>query len=358
MIARGPFMACIAAVAAPTADDGALELAVDGLDPAELVSALRLRLPRMRLTPGGGRGAPLRPGDVRVHVVRSGDALELTATLADGRVVRRTLAVEGAAPERTVAAVIAHWLAALAVRQPTPVPVVAASQPAIGTQPVAPAPSVVREAGPSTQPVSPAPSVVRGSAGPSAPPKTSDDRRPARATPEPPRLELGPVAATLPMFGVGRPSPARSLGVAVAVGLELRARRGALAGAEVRVLDARAGDYHLTRLRGALLGGYGVTRGRFIVRAQVGFTVESWWSDGRGASLFGGLARVTPGLRARLGPRSCLHAGLRLELGVSATAAGAAVRLVDDARPVFRLGGVELGAGLELGLQWDIAGRR
>jgi hypothetical protein len=172
-----------------------------------------------------------------------------------------------------------------------------------------------------------------------------------------PGLELGPVVGAVPMFGVGRPSSlAGSLGVGVAAGLELRLPRGAVFGAEARVLDARVGEYQLTRLRGAALGGYALVRGRFTLRALAGVTVEPWWTGGPNPTLFGGVVRATPGLRARLGPRLHVHVGVRLEVAVSGTTGGSAVGIVDGATALFRVGGVELGGGLEVGLAWDLRG--
>lgn len=354
--ASTPSVALADAAPEATADIATLTVEVEGIDRAALISALNLRLSGLRVA--GDGDAAMRPGDVHLRLVRAGDgSLAMTASLANGGVLRRELAAGDAASVRTVATSIAHWLAAIATGRVAPQagPAVAQGAPLVSESATLEPPMARPHECPPASMARPreCPPVQRPF---DAPPSPRSDALP----PVPrPTLALGPVAGFVPTFGVGRPSAlAGSLGVAVAAGLELRLPRGALFGAELRVMDTRAGDHRLTRLRGALLGGHALVRARFTLRTLAAVTVEPWWAGDAGATLFGGALRVTPGLRARVGPRLHMHAGLRLELAVSGTAGAAAVRLVDGTRPVFRVGGVELGTGVELGLAWDVRRRR
>ena len=82
----------------------------------------------------------------------------------------------------------------------------------------------------------------------------------------------------------------------------------------------------------------------------------------RGLQL-GGHVRVVPSWRLPLGPDLALRVGPRFELSGSALAqAGAVARLVvfEDQTPsvLARVGGLELGVGLEVGLAWSLPGPR
>lgn len=314
-----------------------LVVAVAGLDRARLVAALQLRLPELRVRAAEGDGPP-RPGELHLRIDLAADALVLRAALADGRVFERQLTNDVAEPERSAATSITHWLAAIDAGEATPT---SAAPPIEAPPPI------------TTPPIEATPPIT-------APTRTRD-RLPAITDPRPtspptrPMLTLGPVVGAVALAGVGRPAALSGLlGVAAAAGLELRLPRGPLFTAELRVVDTRAAAYRLTRLRAAVFAGYALVQRRFTLRAQLGVGVEPWWSDGAGTPLLGGALRITPGLRARVGPQLHAQLGLRLELAVSGTRKGAAVLLVDDATPVFRLGGVELGAGIELGLAWDL----
>ena len=350
--ASTPSVALADAAPEAAADIATLTVEVEGIDRAALISALNLRLSGLRVA--GDGDAAMRPGDVHLRLARAGDgSLAMTASLANGGALRRELAAGDAASVRMVATSIAHWLAVIATDRfaPQAGPVVAQDAPLVSESATL-EPSMAR---PHECPPAP---MARPRECPPAQRPFGAPRSPRPDAPPPvprPTLALGPVAGFIPTFGVGRPSAlAGSLGVAVAAGLELRLPRGALLGAELRVMDTRAGDHRLTRLRGALLGGHALVRARFTLRTLAAVTVEPWRAGDAGATLFDGALRVTPGLRARVGPRLHMHAGLRLELAVSGTAGAAAVRLVDGTRPVFRVGGVELGTGVELGLTWDV----
>lgn len=321
--------------AASTSHVATLGLVVTGLDAAALVAALQLRAPALRVQVADA-AAPPQPGDLHLIVERGADALTVTVALADGRVYRRELASDDAEPERAAATSIAHWLAAIDAGQVAPT--------------IAPTP-VSREYL-HTESVP-----ERSAPGPLPPQSSHPIQTPNPSSPAPvgPPVTLGPVVSAVALSGVGRPTAITGLlGVAVSAGAELRLRRGPLLAAELRVMDTRAAALRLTRLRAALFAGHALVRGRFTLRTLVGVSVEPWWADGPGMPLLGGALRVTPGLRARVGPRLHAHLGLRLELAVSGTASAAAALLVEGARPVFRVGGVEPGVGLELGLAWDL----
>ncbi len=348
-------------IAAPAVQVDMLTLHTEGMDAAALTSALRLRLPHMRVREA--TGAALRSGELQVTVVLAdGDELELTAVAAGCRSYRRTLPVDRTAPERAVATALAHWVAAIEAGRVTPQEAPCPT-PELHETPVVPRPAPELRDAPAPAPeLHDAPVVPRPEPASPVPPaaqiKPLQPTAQVATTRSRPAIALGPVAGFVQVIGLGRPSAlAGSVGGAASLGLELRAPRGGLVGAELRVLDARAGAAHLTRLRAGLLGGYALVRGHFTLRTAAAVTVEPWWAGGRTGTLLGGAVRVTPGIHARVGPGLHMHAGVRLELAASVDPGSAAVLQLVDGTPRFRLGGLELGVGLQIGLGWDVRAR-
>jgi hypothetical protein len=214
---------------------------------------------------------------------------------------------------------------------------------------------------------------------PTPPPKTSPPPQPRPRPPAPLEpLELEAIAAGTAIVGMGPPAPGGFAGGGGLLLLELRWPRGPLASLGVRSGWHRPEPLTVGRTRISVGGGYAWRRKRFELRANLALDVEPWgarrdgarepvlYPDGerrdRGLQL-GGHLRLSPGLRFPLRSGLALRVGPRIELAGSglAQATGIARLLVADAAGersvVARVGGLELSAGLELGLAWPAARR-
>lgn len=214
-----------------------------------------------------------------------------------------------------------------------------------------------------------------------AQPQTALEETPPEETPPPPREEPEPSVGDEPvgwslgvsasgggLFGLGRPDARRRGGFGGGVGLRASSPRGVVLELEARTVGRRDRDLGLARIRVAGGAGYRFQRGRFELVTSALVTVEPWWvTDGggrvslrdaqgdtvRSGPLLGGAVRIAPGIRIDR-PRVAFRVAPTLELAGSADVRqGRVGRVVDRERadtPVFRLGGFEVWAGLELGL--------
>ncbi len=155
------------------------------------------------------------------------------------------------------------------------------------------------------------------------------------------------------------------------LGFEIRTERGAYASIDLRVA-ARVRDEHtLLRMRFAGAGGYAWRRGEFELVSAAFVAAEPWWLTHRAGRvdvhrrtsdesvspwLVGGGLRIAPGWVRDVGARTQLRLGVRVELSGAAMPRGNVGRIlvVDDRGalvPAFRLGGLELGGGLEFSVR-------
>lgn len=216
------------------------------------------------------------------------------------------------------------------------------------------------------------PEAARASEEPGAEPEAAastspeEARAPAKRAPTAPRLEIGPTAGLAAVFGIGAPASLAGWSASGGfVGAELRLRRGFVAGLELRSTTARNTGYiRLNRMRAALALGYSLRRGLFELRLLGAFTVEPWWvalradNTGRewGTPLLGAAFTMAPGISAALRPGVRLHVGLRVELSASALPGASTVLRVRDpyGGALFRLGGAEMTAAVEVGVRWGV----
>lgn len=322
-----------------------VDLTTAALDAAALREALALRLPSVRLIDAT---TPCVAGCALVRALRRDDGtVALTVWLADGRVFARELAAAFDPPERAVATSLAHLLAAIEDGTAAPT-----ADPEPPPRPLARTPAPVE-----SPPVEPVTRAIEPPTRTSAPP------------PPPRRFELGPAFALVSLFGVGPPRAlAGSLGGGFNFDLGLRGPRGLLLGLAARVVQARDSGHRLQRVRLAFAAGYGLRRGLFELRALAAVTVEPWWvaqrADGTrrdsGPALLGGVVTLAPGLVAPLTPTLRAHVGLRLEAAASAAAGSlSAIQANGGAgAPLFRLGGFELAAMIEIGLRFQLTRAR
>jgi hypothetical protein len=205
------------------------------------------------------------------------------------------------------------------------------------------------------------------------------DPEPEPEPERPPPFELGVPVYGPAIFGLGPPadhSPVVALGAAL--GLDARLPSGALIGIDVRVAGRGASGLSLTRVRAAISGGYDLRRGAFELDARGRIGIEPWRVQRGGADTrvenveTGGSApnallvaaiSATPGVRMVAGPVG-LRLGLWTELavgGVVDQGLGAVnIRYesgTEDPVPLFRLGGLELGLGLSLGVWFEVPKR-
>jgi hypothetical protein len=351
----------------------AARVEVVGLDEAEVLAALRLRLPGMSIERHAGP-----PPTVTPHVYLKISRVDartgrLRAITSDGRAYDRRFDATTARVAAGTAATLLFAIAAGGVTPdredveippgppapetsgPTPTETPAPPDPPPEAEPTPPAPTPEP-----TTPPDPSPADPPTSSPPASPP-------PARA---PPRWEYGLALHGVAALGLGRPVYGGALaGLGGGLGLEVRAPRGVLFGLELRGLGRTRDALGVGRLRVALAAGYAWRRGRFELPVVLAVAIEPWWTtrDGAAAEIFagrdavrrppllGGLLRLTPALRLPLarGPLRALRIGPRLELaGAFAVADGARVLgLYDpDGAARLRLGGLELSLGLDLTL--------
>lgn len=322
------------------AHDPAPVLVVDaeGLPADLLMEELRLRLPeRTLLAPH----APRPPRPVAYAIVRRRDGrIELTLIVPEGYAYDRTLADDAGQTERVAASGLSALLDAIAA----------------GELP----PSRVDVAMPAADP------------GGTPSPRPEGAAAPRRA-----RLEVGPFAS--PGVGLGlapRTGASRWLGAGAVLGVDLVLRRGPAVTAEVRGLGRGAAGLGLGRLRLASGVGHCVRAGAFELPIFGLVTVEPWWLRQGGGSaplvrddavahprpLLGAMARASPGVR--LGARGSraprVRVGARLEASGSFVPDGGArvaevgLETRGGREPLVRLGGLELGLGLEVAVWLDL----
>lgn len=331
------------------------------IDGAALLEALQLRSPQRTLALPPWPDDPATRSALFAVVTASfaADAVALTVVLSDGRAYYRTLEASADDAPRIAASATSNLLAAIEEDQLPPdeedVPLPAEQEPAAEPPP---------EPEPAPEPA-PAPEPVQ--ARPSAPAPVPS------LAPEP--LELEAVAGGTLGAALGPPSPTGFVGGGGLVGLELRWPTGPLASLAVRSHWHRPEPLTVGRTRISLGGGYALRRGRFELRATLALDLEPWGTrrnDGlvsvtdpsgrrreRGMQL-GGHLRLSPSLRLPLRSKLALRVGPRVELAGGALAQGPGIARLLVARStgapavVTRVGGLELFAGLELGLGWTL----
>lgn len=199
-------------------------------------------------------------------------------------------------------------------------------------------------------------------------PEDSDAEAQPEAGPGPVRFELGPRLSGLADLGLYPGPGLRAFGGAA--GLDLRLPDGLAFGLGLRALTLRRGDHTIVRTR--VLFGLGVAarweQKHFELPFMVFASVEPWVARSGGRQLdvgapplIGGGARVVPSLLLELGDlhlRLGVSADLQLSVEAAPGALTAALALAPDAPPIHRLGGAELGVGLEIGLWIPVRERR
>lgn len=322
----------------------ALVLRNDGIALDDLAAALALRIPDLPIV----RESPATGAFVFV-AVRTDPATpvrhQIGVITSDGAAYFRAVDTGADPPARVLASMLANLLVSIAEGSVRPdrtdvaIPPPEAELPQPAPEPAPPPqPQPEPEPPPIQQPV----------------PKTTPP-------PPPPRWELALNLAGALDLAAGPPRFASTLAAAGgSLGLDLRHRRGALLGLELRTVGRGAADHSLVRLRVAALAGYALRRGRFELPIALGLAIEPWWLDG-GVTvrpLYGAFLRTTPGLYLAQdrGPLRGLRVGPRLELGGSflvddgPQVAGISQQAAPNNTELFRLGGLELGLGLELTL--------
>lgn len=362
------------ASAAPTieaspADDEFRDVRVEvvGFEAAELLAALRLRMPRLQV--GLHEGVP-PPGRsyVYLRVARdAGGTASLGVITSDGRAFERTLAVDPQNELRVAASMAANLIFAAEQRtlrpdrEHVPIPTAPTAEP----EPPLAVPVEPREEPPPVAPVAARPVVA---------PRPVE--RPPAAAPEPWEWAVSTLGAAAVSLGPPRYGE-RLVGLGGGLGAELRGPRGGALALELRGLGQRDAPLTIGRVRVGLGGGYALRRGRFELPITLAVAIEPWWvenADGspvlfdgdveaRRRPLFGGYLRASPGVR--LGrPRGAfrgVRVGPRLELGGEMLYYdGPVVAGLADGTgtPHFRLGGLELSIGLEVAVYLAAPARR
>lgn len=265
-----------------------------------------------------------------LEVTQSDTSVTIRVLLSDGRAYNRSIDAVGTARAREIASIVGNLVAGIEED------VVAADEESV------PVPERLQPAPARPQP--PAPVV----------------RAPAAL----PRWTIS--AAGLAIVGVGPPAPMGLAGAGARVGFAHRWARGLTLGASVRAAGMPRRDHALTRVRIAGEIGHLLRRGRFELTTTFAVTVEPWFVTRGGAlasgtrrpasALLGGAIRVAPGVALPLPRGAALRIAPFVELAGSAipSASGGVARvredLVDGTRDLFRVGGLELSAGLELGV--------
>jgi len=331
----------------------------EGIDPAALLDALQLRSPKRALAVPPWPPEPAERYDLfAVATVRLGNrSVEITVVLSDGRAYHRALSVRPEDAPRLVASTIANLLAAIEEdelppdEEDVPLPLEESQTEA----------TIAND-----------------------PPKHEHDPKPeGPKAPDPlpsPPFELETIAAGAVGLALGPPSPGGFAGGGAVGGFDLRWPTGALLSLAVRSHWQRPAPLTVGRTRISVGGGYAWRRGRFELRSGVVLDIEPWgvrrsgarktvaYPDGERRRLglqLGGHLRVVPALRVPLNERLGLRIGPRFELAGSGLttgrAAGVARLVVMDEgvrRVVARVGGLELVAGVELGLSWALPTKR
>lgn len=320
------------------------------LDDAAFRAATSLRLPDLHL-----RGPSSEPDPAcqdRLHAfveVRSPEVgvWELTLILSDGRAWFRTITSEPDEAVRTIASALANLLAAIEDEAIIPdAEDVALPDELALAEPAEPELAELETAEPEPELTKPEPEPE--------PPKL----RPPRL-----RFELAPRLSGTATLGLA-PAPGWRAGGAE-FGVLVRLPSGVAVDLGLRVAGRRADELGLVRVRVAAAVGYVVRVDRFELPILAAATIEPWWVRESGSRidlgappLIGAGLRLAPGGRFALGSVD-LRVGATLGLDVAVEPSGTVptIRLADESDPRLHVGGVELSAGLELGL-WIPVRRR
>ncbi len=326
-----------------------LVLDIEGVDLPGVERALALRLPlrdRVRVGDARARARDTLWGYVQVRPIERGWALALI--LADQRGYYREIeGGEGGDDARRVASTIANLIASVE-EDDLPADEENVELPAFGAE--------------KSPPPEPPPPEPRPEPPPERPPPT----------PSPP-FDLGGYLGAAAVLNVGPPQPAGLAALGGSVGLQFRGARGLWLGLGYRGSTRAEGAYRIHRHRLAPRIGYSLRRGLFEGVVAVGPFFEPWRlrTDGAsapllsdegdrrgGAVLLGGLLRLAPGLRVPIRHRWSVRVAPVVELAggsvVGPTSGIARVRDRSTAPPrtLFRAGGLELAAGLQVGVWW------
>ena len=317
-----------------------------GLDQAALEAELAMRMPELRVTKLEG-AVPSEPYLYIQARRETGKLHRVAVIVSDGRAYYEHLDVgEAGSPERVVASTVANLLFSIETGTVEP------DQLDVELP--------LKVAGASEGPVEAPAEPETGTGGGEA------DPAPAPAQP---RVELGFGVGVGQATGLGPPHFADAhLGWFGDLELDLRTRRGLLALVEFRPGGAMKSGYRLTRLRTQLGFGY-AWRGPKIELAIAATAAIGVWlvasegqvepirsldgdARGRPPLLAFGL-RLSPGYLVALerGAVRALRIGPRIDLAggfVTQPAARVAGLVSQSGEELFRLGGVELYAGLEL----------
>jgi len=320
------------------------------LDYANFEAGAALRLPGVRLREATGQPDAGCVGRLHGYVeLRPAVALgawELSLISSDGRAWFRTITVESDQAARALASALANLVAAIedASAEPDELDV---ALPVEFEDPEPPVPDPE----------------------PDPEPERSELPTPSEAVvdePGPIRLEIGPRLTGAAVFGLA-PGPGVR-GAGGGLGVDLRLPDGLAFGLDVRALTSSAAALTLVRMRVALGVGWVARNGIFEVPILVSGIIEPWFvRAGESARplgqppMIGGGARVAPGVVLPLGSLQ-IRVGLLLgfEIAVEAARGGLTPALALDpaSDPILRAGGVELSAGLELGVWVPVRERR
>lgn len=318
----------------------AVVVVTDGVDAVATMDALALRAPQRTIGPGG-RARPDVPL-FAVAEIRRKDArtVAIAVILSDFRGYYRDVAATPEDAPRVAASALANLLAGIeedSVRpdaEDVPLPVGATAEPAPAPVPVA-------------EPPTPRPSLPV-----------------AR-----PRPELLAELHGGALFGLPPLSPTGWAAGGGGLGLGVRVPSGLFGAVDVRGGGRGAADVGIVRVRASLQLGLALRRSAFELVVSAGPDVEPLrvrregrhevltYPDGTTrdtAVLLGGHVRLSPGFLHVLPSGIGLRLGPRLELGGAGLATGGVARLVTGEgaarREVLRAGGLEVWAGIELGL--------
>jgi hypothetical protein len=326
-------------------------VAVEGLDAGALEAEITLRMPELRVSPLDGT-SPTEPYLYIQARREAGKVHRIAIIFSDGRAFYEHLDVgDAGSPERVLASAIANLLFSIESGAVEP------DQHGVET------PLDERAAQPQPEP-EPNPEAEPTPIEPELEPPNRD-----------PALELGMTLGLGQATGLGAPRFADAhLGWFGALELSLRTRGGLFAALEFRPGGSSSDAYRLTRLHTGLGLGY-AWRGphvEFVIAttASVGAWLVS--SEGRAEPvthidsgtvgrppLLGFGLRLSPGYRVELqrGSLRALRVGPRIEAGggfVTSSPPRVAGLQSRAGEELFRLGGVELYAGIELALWFTV----
>jgi hypothetical protein len=337
--------------------------------PEALKAELGLRRPQASIVDFEGEGEQWSRAEAWTLVIveRSAVGFAVSVILSDGRAYDRVVEADSAQGARAVASTLANLIAAISEDR------VAPDREAVTLESLE---STTEEPpGPSDQPLEAHPS-------PPPPPAAAAPRPEAVSTPVTGAApwSISPRVGGLALIGVGPPRESGALlGGGAALGIGARSPLGAIFGVDLRLLRRAAGELSLARVRVSFWAGYGLERGLFGVDLAGFVGIEGWsvrsmgeraavleGSDEAPSSALSAGLRVAPALQLPLGSSRRLRLGFVGEIGYAGVLDGGlrAARLSAPSTDggadvaVFRVGGVELGLGLELRLRFDLSGRR